>query len=772
MKKRVLSLLLCVCMIASTAVLFSSCGKKTVDFSNAYTVVYGSDLSSTLNDEVKSFAELLGDRTNGKIGIVRVDPEKALSDEAKYEILVGNTNRPETGKLLKKIKGQGYAIAVTGKKIVIVGTTNFLTAQALDYFSDTYLLSGEAVSSLKIEETVVSDIEMLEITNKWGFVYSSYLDDEADMISKLIRQTKSSIGSYSDVRGTAMFSRPDSESASTSTEILVGIVNREEVKTFLSGMDATNYGVGAKNGRLLICAYNDSMMVKAFEAFHDILRDSVYVEGEEKKILVPADFSRIYTDTENTYIITDFPRPQGLTLSGTIDVHSGSTEYCYNGEGVTAAAYEAYCSDLVKAGYVLYTDHTAESSMFRTYINEQKGMMIYAAFNAFAHAKSGYQKAIRIIVGPTEKAGVLSEDMLSMPAFTKLAASSITAIRANYATSGKGQLYVITLEDGSFIMVDGGASDTVISDRIYDVLEDLYIKWHGEGPDIEKPIRIAAWYVTHGHGDHVGAMSKFINKYCKNYDNTPVTIDTVIANFASDEGYYGAYVDKDANTTLRNNLAEYSASVKDKAPGEEPGFKYIKVHTGQKFWLANVECEVLYTHEDLYPNRMHTYNDSSTVIRMTLYHTENGTVTEESKTTFIWLGDAQEATCAYLRAMYGNYLKSDMVQVAHHIGTGSDVALYNLISPAAVWFPTDKDSFTGSITRKSTMIYKICNQVSSIQYVILSDVRNYTVSITESGANYTPESASNPMGVFSAGDGLAVTVASVGSHTASGFMKK
>ena len=769
MKKRILSLLLCFCMIASTAVLFSSCGKKDIDLSKGYTVVYGRDMSATVTEEVKAFVQKLKEKSSS-IESKRVNAEDELADESKYEILVGNTNRPETGKLLEKVNGQGYAIATVGKKIVIVGTTNFLTAQALEYFSDTYL-SGELDNfSLKIEETIVSNVEMLEITGKWGFVYSSYLT-EVDKIVQQLQDIKAGMSNYSDVRG--MFLRSEREDSSESAVVLVGTVDRAETKTFLSGMDANNYGVGAKNGKILISAYNDAMMSNAFEIFSDLLRDSVYVDGEKKRILVPADFSRIYTDTSNKDIITDFPRPQGLTLVSTIDVHSALTEYCYNGDGVTQAAYQAYCNDLIGAGYALYTDHTVESSMFRTYVNQQKGVMIYVAFNAYAHAATDVQKVIRVIVGPTEKANMLPADMLTLQSFNSIAVSSVTAVRPSYANSGKGQVYVVTLENGSFIMIDGGVADPLISDRIYAVLEQLFIKSHGYAPSREDPIRIAAWYVTHGHSDHYASMPNFINKYCRN--SASVTIDTLIANFASDEEYYGSESGDSPNTTLRDTMAELSSKVSDVA-GEEPGFKYIKVHTGQKFWLANVECEVLYTHEDLLPNRLHSYNDSSTVIRMMFYHTQNGSISEGSKpTSFIWLGDAYKETCNYLSTMYGSYLKSDMVQVSHHSGAGSDPSLYKLIAPTAAWFPTYLDAFKTNITNSSTTLYKICNQVTSIQYVIMSDMRNYTVSITATGANYDIYSVNNPMGVFSAGENMnrfPVTVSAMGKDTTSGFMRR
>ncbi|MBE6603420.1 MAG: MBL fold metallo-hydrolase [Ruminococcaceae bacterium] len=773
MKKRILSLLLGLCMIASTAVLFSSCGKKAIDFSKGYTVIYGKDMSSAAAKEVKSFVDLLKGKIDGSLESKRVAFDQELADEADYEILVGNTNRPETEKVLEEINGHGYAISIVGKKLVIVGTTNFLTSQALDYFVDTYLSVDGKISSLKVEKNVVSDMQMLEITNQSGFVYSAYLN-EADKVVKQIKDMKAGIGNYSDVRGNGMFMRSESESesenAGNAVEILVGMVDRAEVKDFSSVMDVADYGVSAKNGKIVAFAYNDTMMLKALDLLSDILKDSVYVEGEAKKLFVPADFSRIYSNVDSSFITTDFPKPQGLTLSGTIDADSGLTEYYYHGDSVTEDAYQAYCNDLTGAGYVLYTDHSAESSIFRTYVNEQKGMMLYVAYNAFAHASAGAKKTIRVIVGPTERAGLLPEEMLTLQRFENVAASSITAIQANYVETGKGQIYVVTLADGSFIMIDGGASDTTIQSRIYNVLKDLYTKNHGYAPNGQKPIRIAAWYITHGHGDHVGVISRFINQYST---NGSVRIDTVIANFASDEGYYGAYIDKEANTTFRDHMAEYSAKVTN-SKGEK-GFDYIKVHTGQKFWLANIECEVLYTHEDLLPNRLHTYNDSSTVIRMTIHQTTDGSIVAGSESTsFIWLGDAQEATCDYLRNMYGSYLKSDMVQAAHHIGTGSDVPLYRLIEPDSVWFPTDYDSFKGSITRSSTMIYKICNQVPSLKYVILSDVCNYTVSVTETGANYDPYSVSNPKGVYAAGEANTVLVSVVGltSTVRSGFRKK
>ncbi|MBR3863041.1 MAG: hypothetical protein IKM42_05230 [Clostridia bacterium] len=760
MKSKLLSLLLCLSLLASFVVLFSSCQKDTIYFARNYTVVHGFDMSDAACDDVQAFAAALKKKSDKDIEVKSVKRDSELVGEKKYEILVGNTNRPETQEVLNRIKGHGYAISAVGHKIVIVGTTNLLTSLALDRFSEAYLMGQDTVSKLRVEEILVEEMIMLELTEEWSFIYSSYLRGEGDYVNEGIEQAKKDIASICDISRADMAMLKDSKTASH--EILAGTVNREESKAILSGMDSTDYAVGMKNGKLVICAFNDPMMAKAFSLFKNVLKDSVCKSEEGKKqILFPAEFTCIYTDTGKNSYITDFPRPQGLALSGTIDVDSRSYQYYYEGAGVNLAAYEAYCKDLLGAGYTLYTEHAAAGSVFRTYVNKTANIMLYAAYNAFQSAtveNTAHKPAIRIIVGDLEKSGLLSEEMLSMESFTKRQASAITAVKANYAFSGKGEMYIVTLEDGSFIVIDGCSSDTVISNRIYAILLDLYKRGHnGNGPTEQDPIRIAAWYVTHSHGDHYGAMVDFINTYCFNYSNTPVTIDTMIANFPSDEGYYNVYLDKSANTFVRDNIASFSAKMYDKAPGHEPGLTYIKVHTGQRFWLANVECEVLYTHDDLYPKHLHVYNDSSTVIRMTLHHTENGNITEGSKTSVIWLGDAQTASCAFMRAMYGSYLQSDMVQVAHHTGGGSEFRLYELIAPTWAWYPTDRSSYGGGL-------YRISTNISSLQYVVVSDFCNYTVMITKNGAD--------PKSVINVGENSeSVSLGVVSRNIDTGFLK-
>lgn len=756
MKKRVLSLLLCLCLLSSTVVLFASCGKKKVELAG-YGVVYGADLSDSADAAVRSFASTLAAKTDGDVSVVEVGSEDDVADEAKNEILIGNTNRSESAKVLKKIKGHGYAIKATGGKIVIVGTTNLLTCIALNLFVDTYLTGKESVGELEIVKTEVEKMDMLELSSAWSFVYNQQLDGKEDYLNKRVEETKALIAQSSSIQGKAM--KQISDLTTAEQEILVSVVNRDEFRTVSSGMNANDYGLAMRNGKLVVAALGDTMADKALTLLADTVKDSVCVQevdGSEKKLVfLPADFTLIYTAAD-AGIVTDFPKPDGITLVGTQDVHDSSTQYYYEGAGINVDAYNAYCDKLMSMGYRRYgTRIETQGSISATYVNEAENVSLHVTYSNFKWviaAETDHKKAIRIIASPLDCVNLLDEELYTMnlnydnvlkehgKTDVKMQEPSITSLKLNYQAGASGNFYVVALEDGSFIVVDGGMSGADDHQNLYNVLYDLYTSAdHLEfEPTAEDPIRIAAWYVTHGHNDHYGAMRDFIDTYCAAYDQYHVTIDRLLANFPSDKEIFNS---GSSNSTLRNTYAELSAKVTD-APGKEQGFKYCKLHTGQRFWLANVEIEVLYTHEDAYPRKLHNYDDTGTVIRMNMYHTRRGELSPNSKTSMLWLGDAQTLTSQWLRATYGEYIQSTMVQMANQGALGCEYALYKQIKPVCTWWPTSRASFQNlahdadSVTDYVRINYNICYKLSSLKYCILSDVCNYTLPITASGADY------------------------------------
>ena len=786
MKKRILSLFLCVCMLLSVTVLFASCGKKKIEL-EGYNLVYASDVTETTATYITDFASLLGDKIDAKVSVKKVKPDADLDKEEELEILVGNTNRPETAKALGAIKGHGYSISVVGKKIVIVGTTNLLTTMALDLFVENYLSGTDTVTSITVEKTLVENLGMLELGAKYAFVHSSHLDGSGDYINVAIPEFKVELATYSDLRGTAMPMRADGET--TAEEILVGVVDRDEFRTFASGMDANSYGFGVKNGKVLVCGLNDAMVAKAFTMTADILRDSIVEVDGKKQILLPADFVRILTDTENKSLFTDFPRPEALGISGTIDVGDNSMEYYYTGSNINPDIYTSYCKTLESAGYTVFDSSVAENSSFRVYVNSEKNSTLYVAYNAFKHASAQgvtyYEPSLRIVSALLSNVNLPDDEIKTQNLnYTKRQNSSITALKMNKELQAPdkniyGNNYIVTLEDGSFIVYDGGQSALRNRDHMYNVLLDLYKRGHGGNePTATDPIRIAAWIVSHGHGDHYNDMQAFINNYCSAYNRYYITIDRLIANFISDEEAYNAIT----SDSFKNGIANLSAKISD-APGKEGGFEYIKVHTGQKFYIANAEFEVIYTHEDQYPRRFHIYNNTSTVFRMTLNHTNgSGQISSESPTTMLWLGDAQDDASKWMRATYGEYLKSDMVQVAHHNYDGCEWKLYQLVSPELVWWPINRLRYNGangntchdaSAKAGTTkhVNYSISYRLASVKYIILSDDFNHTVTIAANGPDYSIGGAT---GIFSAGEeGVAVAPAvPIGNGVNTSFLKK
>ena len=96
--------------------------------------------------------------------------------------------------------------------------------------------------------------------------------------------------------------------------------------------------------------------------------------------------------------------------------------------------------------------------------------------------------------------------------------------------------------------------------------------------------------------------------------------------------------------------------------------------------LPGADIEILLTHEDLGVNRIVSgyRNDQSVVTRI---------VAKSDKV--LLPGDAQTIAGDYLVARYGDFLKSNYVQVAHHGSINHPTCLdfYKVSAPTYVFFP-------------------------------------------------------------------------------------
>ena len=131
--------------------------------------------------------------------------------------------------------------------------------------------------------------------------------------------------------------------------------------------------------------------------------------------------------------------------------------------------------------------------------------------------------------------------------------------------------------------------------------------------------------------------------------------------------------------------------------------------------------EILYTYDDFLPGELPYHNTSSLVFRISM-----------GGQTVMVLGDAYTLSNNIMSKMYGNYLKSDIVQVTHHGYQGGTVQVYNLINaPTAIW-PGGKQNFP-NLSERTENAHVV--QMSRDLYVAGSDVITLTLPYTVQNNN-------------------------------------
>ncbi len=721
---------------------------------SGYRFVYPAGASASFVARVKLAAAKLAALTGQSVSTVSDSSTAATTKE----ILVGNVNRAQASAALADVSGYGYTVQLSASKIVIAGTTDLIALMGLEYFEQTYL-SGS--TRIKMPQKAISDryrpvtLVTSNGTVPYSLVYSKDLDTSTstsdpdtyygvvsgsgmDYAYDATLDIRDALYSFSGITATL---RKDNSTVSTK-EILVGMPNRTEVRAALALLAGHQYGIVVMNDRVMVTAYSTLALQAVVPIFTDYLGDA---QTDDGSIVLPANL-RFFGEPENAWF-TDAPLPDGLPLYNTADEGDGLLQYLYMGDGVTKAAFDAYCAKLRAAGYTAVSENSAEGSVFITFTNTSKKTMVHAAYNAYTHASGSNwsypSPAIRVITGYTN--GVAN--MLSVPSaelrnpnqsYTKVTDSAITAVPLPSSSVGTG--YVITLEDGTFIVIDGGAANGGMNNGsnpwyevnlLYNILADLHKQIWGSAPSASNPIHIRAWHITHAHSDHMNVFWDFAHRYGVGSGNQKLgkyaKLDYLIANTPAPSMVYNT---GEPSMELRNNM--------EKIRGYFGGFTHLNVQTGQKLYFANVELEVLFTHGDLNPQRIVTFNDTSTVIRFTFTPT-NGSQ-KGTPVSFVSTGDAYRHSARWMCAIYGDYLKSDMVTLSHHGGPGTETGIYERIAPKVLWWPHVAASIYSGYLKSSNWYSKVDQyaffELSSVEYVYISDKYAVTLWLTYSGPQY------------------------------------
>ncbi len=329
----------------------------------------------------------------------------------------------------------------------------------------------------------------------------------------------------------------------------------------------------------------------------------------------------------------------------------------------TAEKLASYTQTLEDSGYTLLNKNTLDGDTYYTY--EKYGTLYYL----YHSSRIGETRVIvdncsdplsKLAVDYTPKAGDTTE-------FYQYSLNYDLADKAGYdpvvytesGTINCGMCYIIKLPDNSVIVVDGAhEKQSTAKSRagLVNFLKEITLT-----PDGQK-VKVAMWYFTHAHGDHVRLAADILNEY-----TDEINLVSVTHNFTS---YHQVGRGYDANTFL----------LKDVINERYPNVLFHKLHTGEVFTMAGVKMEVVYTHEDATTasasSEIGDYNASSTVLKITL----------DGKSIML-LGDISEVAEKAIVGMHSaEYVQSDAVQVAHHCFNFL-YKLYPMINAKIALFP-------------------------------------------------------------------------------------
>lgn len=422
-----------------------------------------------------------------------------------------------------------------------------------------------------------------------------------------------------------------------SIPVLVGRVHDMTSEKIYSSLAFNSFCIAARDDRIDVAAWSYAVMRNAL----DRLLQKVYgLDGKRSlyEVIESAELREKYGEP-----IEVPPYPSG-SLRQIFDCNDGVYQLYFT--DTDEEGHKEYCRQLEKMGYTCYDRHSFSGNLFATYNESKTGKNIFLSYTSHdrvSRVTVGDKSPMLPVIPVTGKA--ICSSWLTMISIGKLPDGGIDPL------CPFGVSFVIRLDDGRFIVIDGGVNNPNEVEKLYQFLLS-------NAPDREN-IVIAAWILTHPDGDHWGAMYGFSEKYAHS-----VRLEKILYNIFSPDAEFG----------MKPAACGAGARVHDiYVPQIAKNLDcdcIIKLHTGQKFYIGKILFEVMFTHEDLYPVPVDHTNDSSLVLKMTV-----------GDKVFMLDGDIEGAAARQVNAQCGEYLKSDYVQVIHHGWRGISMEEINFNKP-------------------------------------------------------------------------------------------
>ena len=565
---------------------------------------------------------------------------------------------------------------------------SILLAAAMILIALVSCVGNEEVPEETIDDTVIVLFEK-GIEPKYKVVYSDDITDNKVISSAkgIAYQIEQKFG-YDDVECTAEYR---SYKIINDYEIIIGNVgNRPEVPEALALLQGAENEYVIKmfeSGRLVIVASNDEALAKAVNYFIN----AFILEHKGDKLTIKKDYC-YYADlgsegspkwslnapeyvggqlARNAYIT-------GFSRNLTNAANGGKMHVISN---TTSDEFNAYISTLSSEGYVetaktenngnIYVQYHKKVNgtnklVYAYYINALKEARVIDDYCSIPETEFEYEYDAGANGTTTYYQYGLMHDPYGL--------GNDPNTKDNEIWGNAGAFDIIKLADNKLILIDGGGSEQATPEATAALVDFLYeITGTPEG---EKVV-IAAWFMTHPHGDHLYHVKNLATKYGDKF-----VFERIMNNFRSTGEIDGGFATA-IEAINKNN----------------PDAKYIKLHTGQNITLGNINIDVLMTHEDaVNPTTGKTFiideNNSSVILKINtgsksiMYFGDwggNDQNTQEKRDEY---QEMQRRLFAMYETETGVYptLKADIVQIAHHSINHWLEKVYQAVDPDYAFF--------------------------------------------------------------------------------------
>ena len=499
---------------------------------------------------------------------------------------------------------------------------------------------------------------------------------------------RTTIGKVVDGNPKLTFARDNLKEGETydkdSLEIYYGNTLHPEMKEFIPTVGLGEAAVKVVGNKILIYSNSYDGYDRVSAMFARVFAEN-YKDG---KIVVKV------SDIEDTLVINstlnEIPSPDGVALT-----YSENCEY-----NQSILIFEDATPDVYKNYVKKFTEFTEIQSVesagnyFKTY---KKGADLFNV--SYSKGDDNLRVIVNRNTAPTK--------YFEKPASVEQKATPMILMHG-LADSGdedyqNGLCMLIRLSDGRFIVIDGGFNRQSDADKLYSLLKK-------HTPSGMKPT-VAAWIITHAHGDHHATFaSKFVYSY-----KTVVDIQSLIFNPPS----AGINRNPDSEGSGYKNVVSVAQGIQ--------GCEWIRAHVGDKYYVGDAVIDVIYSVDQMYPTTFTYYNTCSLILSI-----------EIAGQRFMMTGDAANVSFQKAVKMFGDTLKCDIVQVAHHgYGTGvsdeaatSIIQAYKYMSPSLVLWPIGNGGYNSV---KNRVYNQTLANLPSVKKIIVARNADHIVDLPFKG---------------------------------------